>query len=262
MLPEALQAVLKQRPLGLAFDIDGTLSPIAPTPAEARLYPGIAESLRQASSYASVSIVTGRSIATGSGMVGVETLTYSGTNGLEWSSDFARNVQILPAAQPYLEPSQRVMDLAERELGNEPGILIERKVLGGAIHFRLAPDPIQARQRVLAVLEEPVRQAGLYLGEGKLMLEVRLGLATKGTALRHLVEQQQLRGIVFAGDDWTDLDAIMEIKKLRQHNLTAYGIVVQHHDTPPALVEHADYAVPEVSGMAELLREIVALLQR
>lgn len=263
MLPQALQAVLKQRPVGLVFDIDGTLSPIAPTPGEARLYPGIAQSLRRASEHAEVAIVTGRAVASGAAMVNVEGLTYIGTHGLEWSTGLPseHSIQLLPEAQPYIQPGNHLLDLAERELGQLPGILIERKVIGGAIHYRNAPDPEQVRQRVLAVLEEPTRQVNMRLSEGKMMTEVRVPIAAnKGAALRNFVRQKQLRGVVFAGDDTTDLDAMLEIERLRAEGWAAYAIVVQHADTPPTLLEHADYAVQGVENMAESLRAMVDLL--
>ena len=71
-----------------------------------------------------------------------------------------------------------------------------------------------------------------------------------------------LRGIIFAGDDRTDLDAIMEISRLRQQGIAALAIVVQHSDTLPALLEHADLIVQGVDCMAELLRQIVASLSK
>ncbi len=86
MLTTKLQAVLSRRPLGLVLDIDGTLSPIAPTPAEARLYPGVKELLEQAKAQAHVAIMTGRAIEDGAAMVSIEGLTYIGTHGLEWSA--------------------------------------------------------------------------------------------------------------------------------------------------------------------------------
>jgi trehalose-6-phosphatase len=57
-----LQTILAQRPLGLVFDIDVTLSPIAPTPEEARLYPGVVSLLERAREHAHIAIVTGRAI--------------------------------------------------------------------------------------------------------------------------------------------------------------------------------------------------------
>src|SRR5579859_2516500 len=262
-VPPQLQAVLEQRPLGLVFDIDGTLSPFAPTPEEARLYPGVADLLARAAQQAHVAIMTGRGIDSGANLVNVEGLTYIGTHGLEWSEGLPQThtVQIAPEAMAYLEAGQRVLDLAERELQDLPGCLVERKRIGGTIHYRRCPDPVQARQRILAALEEPMRQANMKISEGKLAIEVRTPLAIdKGRGLRRFAQQFDLHGVVFAGDDRTDLDAIMEIKRLRQDGLAACAIAVQHIDTLPELLENADMVVQEVPGMVQLLRGVVELL--
>lgn len=266
MLPAQLQTVLTQQPLGLAFDIDGTLSPIAPTPEAACLYTGVADLLTKAQTRAHVAIMTGRAVNDGAAMVNVEGLTYIGTHGLEWSDGLPTThpVQLDPAALPYVEPGKQLLDLAEQHFGNSSegeGIIVQRKRVGGSLHYRLAPDPEQARQRILALLEEPARRMHMRLGEGKRVIEVLVPLAiNKGYALRHYVEAHHLRGIVFAGDDRTDLDAVREIERLRQEGRAAFSIVVRHSDTLPELLAHADYIVDEVEGMAQLLAEMVATL--
>jgi trehalose 6-phosphate phosphatase len=83
----------------------------------------------------------------------------------------------------------------------------------------------------------------------------------KGKALRQFVQRCALQSIVFAGDDRTDLDAVVEITKMRKEGILAVSIVVQHHDTLPDLLEMADIVVQGVPGMVELLREIVEVLE-
>ncbi|GAC1365226.1 MAG: trehalose-phosphatase [Ktedonobacteraceae bacterium] len=264
MIAEALHAVLLQRPLGLVFDIDGTLSPMAPTPGEARLYPGVAELLQQEQQYAHVGIVTGRAILDGARLVNVEGLTYVGTHGLEWSAGLPTThpVELLPEARPYIEPGKHLLDLAERELVPAiPSLLVQRKLVGGSLHYRLAADPEQARELILATLKEPAAQANMLIDEGKRVIEVLAPLTTnKGTAMRRFVNQFGLRAIIFAGDDRTDLNGLLELEKLRQEGYATLGIAVQHHDTPPAILEHADIVVQEVAGMVQLMQEINAFL--
>jgi trehalose 6-phosphate phosphatase len=259
----SIQSVLSRRPLGLVFDIDGTLSPIAPTPEEAQLYPGVKELLEQAKAYAHIAIMTGREIEDGAAMVGVEGLTYIGTHGLEWSDGLPdqHRVEIVPAALAYREPGTHLLDLVEQHLPELPGVIVQRKRIGGTLHYRLAPDPEQARQKILAILEKPARQLNMHLSEGKRMIEVRVPLAIdKGQALRQYVQRLSLQGVLFAGDDRTDLDAVQETPRLRSKGISALSIVVQHQDTLPILLERADLVVPEVDGMAALLRQIVAIL--
>ena len=74
------------------------------------------------------------------------------------------------------------------------------------------------------------------------------------------MQRLNLHSVIFAGDDRTDLDAVMEISRLRNDGIAALSIVVQHADTLPELLEPADIVVQGVEGMVQLLREIVAML--
>jgi trehalose 6-phosphate phosphatase len=259
-----LQKVLKQHPVGLVFDIDGTLSPIAPTPDDARLYPHVTNLLRQASEHAHVAIMTGRTINNGAAMVNVEGLTYIGTHGLEWSNGLPtkHSVRIDPEAEAYIEPSKILLDLADQNLTHLPGLLVERKFVGGSIHYRLCSNPEEARQTILALLQEPAKQFNLLLSEGKRVIEIKAPVSmNKGKAIRRFTQIFALRAIVFAGDDRTDLDAIMEVASLKKEGIAGLSIVVQHFDTLKLLLENADIIVQEVEGMVELLQVIVENLK-
>ena len=122
----------------------------------------------------------------------------------------------------------------------------------------LADNRIGAR----AVLREPASELNFYLSEGKCVIDLKPLLPlNKGTELRSFARRHQLAGLLFAGDDRTDLDAVLEIARLRQDGLQAAAIVVQATDTLPALLEHADMVVQGVEGMARLLNQIVAHLR-
>jgi trehalose 6-phosphate phosphatase len=259
-------SVLSQRPLGLVFDIDGTLSPIAPTPDMARLHPEAAPLLERARDCAGVhvAILTGRAVEVGATLVNVPGLTYIGTHGLEWSDGLptSMSVQLAAGVSAYIEPGAQLLDLAARELAGVPGILIERKRVGGTIHYRLAPQPEQARARILAQLQEPARRLNLRLSEGKRMVEIQPPLRiNKGEALREFAQRFALRGVLFAGDDRTDLDALNALATLHANGLATLGIAVKHPDTPPELLQRADMVVEGVEGMVQLLREIVQNLE-
>ena len=102
----------------------------------------------------------------------------------------------------------------------------------------------------------------MRLSEGKFALEIRVPLPIhKGQAIRHFGERYGLNAIIFAGDDRTDLDAVIEITRMRREGISALSIVVQHHDTLPELLAQADIVVQEVPGMVELFREIVTILE-
>ncbi|HLZ80195.1 MAG TPA: trehalose-phosphatase [Ktedonobacteraceae bacterium] len=260
-----LKIVLAQRPLGLIFDIDGTLSPMAPTSDEARLYPGVVPLLERLSERAHVAIMTGRAIDDGARLVNVDGLTYIGTHGLEWCDGLPslHRVEIVPEALQYIEPGTFLLDLVEKDLPNLPGVYVQRKHVGGTLHYRLSSDPEGSRMGILAILEEPARRLNMRLREGRMMVEVLAPLAVnKGQALRRFVEHFRAQGVVFAGDDLTDLDAVLEVGQLRAEKKVIAGlsVVVQHADTLPEMLEHADVVVQEVAGMVNLLRDMVDIL--
>ncbi len=258
-----LQHILTSRPLGLAFDIDGTLSPITSTPGAARLYPGVAEALEQLKQYAHIAILTGRAVENGAALVNVEGLTYIGTHGAEWSEGLPAShpIQMSNEALGYIKPGQKLLNLAEKRLAHQPGLFVEHKRLGGSVHYRLAPNPRQARQKILDILREPAREYHFLLSEGKRVVDIKPAIAVnKGKALRNFVRRFHLKSVLFAGDDRTDLDAVLEIERLKQAGLQAASVAVQSVDTPPDLLEHADIVVQGVEGMARLLHEITGQL--
>lgn len=265
MLSADIQNVLKQQPLGLLFDIDGTLSKLAPTPEEAHLYPGVAELLKQAMQVAQVGIVTGRGITDGARMVDLEGLTYVGTHGLEWSEGLptTHEVKLVPEAIAYIEPGKYLLDLVEERLAEFPGVIVQRKKVGGTVHYRLARDPEETRVRLLTFLQEPAARVGMKIAEAKRAVEVLAPLTiNKGYALRRYVEEKGLRGVVFAGDDRTDLYAVRAIKQLQKENFAGHAIVVEQQDTLPELLAEADSIVQGVEGMVKKLAEIVSYLVR
>lgn len=235
------------------------------TPDTAQLWPGVAENLERAKRHAHVAMLTGRAAQDGGHIVNIEGLTYIGTHGLEWSSGLptAQTVQLLPEAQIYAEPGKYLFDLLEQHLNDLPGVILQRKGIGGSVHYRLSPNLEQTRAHLFKLLEEPARRLQMRLGEGRGIIEILAPLnVNKGKALRRYVQRFDLQGVIFAGDDRTDLDAVLEVKQLRQEGLAALSIIVQHADTLPALLEHGDIIVNDVEGMAEQLHTIVALLEQ
>lgn len=265
MLLPTMQSVLSQRPLGLALDFDGTLSPIAPTAEGARLYPGARELLERAQRQARVAIMTGRAIDDGAKKINVEGLTYIGTHGLEWSEGlpWTHPVAIDEEALAYAAPGKYLLDLVEQHEGELPGVYVQRKRIGGTLHYRLASDPEETRQKLLAILAEPARRVNMSLSEGKRMVEVRVPLAIdKGQALLRFARRYNLRGVLFAGDDRTDLDAVLAIPRLRAEGIAALSVGVQHPETPPELLHAADLVVQGVPAMIALLAEAVEWLEQ
>src|SRR5919112_3087625 len=260
----ACMEVLRQTPSALVTDIDGTVSPIAPTPAEAMVDPGAKAALALlAERLAAVGVVSGRAPQDGAAMVGLPELIYVGNHGLE---RIARGTPwthpVAAAAQPSIAAALAEIESAARTLADVPWLLFENKGVTGTIHYRLAPDQIAAAALLEPLARAAATQYGLRLTLGRMIFEVRPALAVnKGTAIRELVQDLGLGGIVFFGDDVTDVDAFRALRELREAGEAAtLRVGVLGPDTSPAVLAEIDMSVDGVPACAATLIALAARL--
>ena len=112
----------------LFCDIDGTISPIAPTPAEAHVPDAFRELLAAlVGRIGLVAFVTGRGLEDGRRMIPLDGAAYVGTHGLEtMAADGSRWVE--PQAERYVAGIREVAEAAARDLDCEAlGVVIEDK---------------------------------------------------------------------------------------------------------------------------------------
>lgn len=199
--------------LACFLDYDGTLAAIAPTPEDARPWPGTTELLGclVRAPATEVTIVSGRTIADLRRQLDVPGLGYIGIHGLEWarpgSSTIARAEAAIAGAA--LLPDVR-RELAQR-VGGLPGVRLEDKGVAVACHYRLARrnDARRAREAVEALVEQH-RQRGATLTalHGHEVSEIRPAGVDKGrTVLALLAGRTPPPLVLYMGDDRTDEDA-------------------------------------------------------
>lgn len=253
-------ATLRRAPAGLVTDVDGTVSAIAATPGEATVDPTARAALRRlAERLAVVAVVSGRAAAAGAAMVGVPDLVYVGNHGME------RSHRGVPWANPAAAAGAKGLSaaLAEvtagaRSAGHAEGMLIEDKGLSGTVHYRLAPDPEAARAALLPLAVEAAARHGLVVTEGRLIVELRPNVVVnKGTAIVDLVAEHRLRGVVFLGDDLTDVDGFVALRALREAGeVDTLRVGVLGAETPARVREEIDVAVRGVPACAALLAAV------
>jgi len=185
--------------------------------------------------YALVACVSGRAGDDARSIVGVPELTYVGNHGLE----------LEPAAEEWtarLESFLAAVDWPRTE----------NKGLTASLHYRDAPDEAAAR-RELDEIAERARAAGLFARYGRKVLELVPPLeASKGTAVRHLLETRGLQRGLYAGDDTTDLDAFAALEGLE----VGVRVAVASPEGPHALRERADIVLRSQHEVVGLLREL------
>ena len=247
---DVIAEALKEGDFGLLSDFDGTLSRIAPTPAQAAISPRARRCLSALSPCLKlVAVISGRSLEDIRDMVGLENITYVGNHGLElWvdgkvetTGDAAVFRRRLDEARAAVEPMLR-----------EDGVLLEDKGASATIHYRLSRQPQQIEARLLERLE---KIGGLRLMKGKMSLNIIPPLAvSKGSITEELVRRFKLKSAVYLGDDVTDIDAFKALKIASlKPGFKGFAIAVTGDEAPPELAEEADYTLSGIGAVERFL---------
>lgn len=228
-LPDALTALddLAARRPAVFFDFDGTLSDIVNDPDAAVPVEGATEALRQLAARCPVAVLSGRDLADVTKRVGVQDIWYAGSHGFELTAPDGAHHQNEDAAAaiPVLEAAAG--ELRER-LGPIPGVVVEHKRFGVAVHYRNA-----GRDRVgevAAAVRAAGRRDGLRVTTGREVIELRPDLDwDKGKTLRWVLDhltgaESGPRTPVYLGDDITDEDAFDAVRD------GGVPILVRHSD--------------------------------
>ncbi|MEY8017908.1 trehalose-phosphatase [Mycobacterium servetii] len=214
-LPDAAQALDPPSNPAVFYDFDGTLSDIVDDPDAARPIAGATTALQKLAARCPVAVLSGRDLADVTRRVGVPGIWYAGSHGFELTAPDGTHHQNddAAAAIPVLE--RAAAQLRER-LGPIPGVMVEHKRFGVAVHYRNAP-----RDRVgevAAAVRAAGRHSALRVTTGREVIELRPDLDwDKGKTLRWVLEHLHLAGSgaltpIYLGDDITDEDAFDAVR--------------------------------------------------
>ena len=223
---------------GLFRDFDGVLAPIVDRPEDAVPPPETRTELeRLVAKYVLVAVVSGRAGDDVRARLGVEGVVCVGSHGLELEPQadrWRRTLAAFAADAPWPPPE------------------IEPKGLSVAFHFRGRNDEEQA-VRELDAIAESARDEGLVARYGRKILEVLPPVGShKGTAVRRLLEERELRRALAAGDDTTDLDSFAALTGLE----LAVRVAVASAEAPSALLDAADLVVESTDEFLAILRRL------
>ena len=200
----------RARGLVAVFDVDGTLAPIAPTPADARVPRGTRQALNRLARRRDtlVGIVSGRPLTQLEGLVG-SGFWLAGLHGAVRRSPGGR-VARLWTAEVGRTGALLARTLAA-SLHDVPGVLVEPKGPVVAVHVRAASPAGRARVRNLVSRARPDRWSLL---EGRRVFELRPdGLPRKGDAVQWIAARRPGAAILYVGDDATDEDAFHTLRR-------------------------------------------------
>ena len=182
------------------LDLDGTIAEITEHPDDVCVQPAtlrLLEALIDESNGA-LAVISGRELSAIDRLLHPLKLPAAGVHGLE-RRDAAG---VLHGPQPIeLQPISFVF---EKALGDETGVIIERKPGAVAVHYRSRPD---LERRCCEIVNEVLGQRGdVRLIHGKMVFEILQKGADKGSVINAFLKEPPFQGRIpiFAGDDVTD----------------------------------------------------------
>jgi trehalose 6-phosphate phosphatase len=248
-----LHLVIEHSPAGILTDIDGTISRIAPHPESAEVDEAARLALsRLSDSLALVGAITGRAANDAYRLVSLDNLVYSGNHGMElWRNG---HLEQSPLATQYVPQIEEMLKDFQTQCTLE-GLYLENKGLTASIHYREAVDPETTSAQILSIIGQLAKRYDVVVTQGRMVIELRPPVElSKGTSVIELIEEYDLRSAAFLGDDLTDVDAFVALRKRREETGGHfYGIGVTGDATPTAVFENADALVEGVDGVVELL---------
>jgi trehalose 6-phosphate phosphatase len=244
---ERALSILRRAPAAFVTDIDGTISAIVSRPEDASVEEPTRDGLRRlARRLALVAVITAREEAVARSMVGVESLTYVGNYALNNGSvpwDLNDGVERLKAAVRPL-------------LLQLPCVTLEEKGIAFSLHYRNCIEE-GVRERLLSGIRSVANVSGAKLLEGKQVIEVvPASLPDKGVALARLLDAHSIDGVVFTGDDLSDIDAFREVRRR-----SGLAIAVVDRETPVAVREAADIELGGVGAVAAFMDKLAGTLE-
>ena len=240
---EAL-ATLSADPMrtGIFVDFDGTLSAIVDHPEEARLVDGAREVLEDlAKTFAVVAVVSGRALEDLRTRVKARGVLHAGAYGRERSDQTMRR---------RTEGWETVAFAARAAVSRLPGVVLERKGAGIALHHRGAPE---LRDQVEAIARTLADEYSLDVKPGRMVFELVVPGPGKGDAIAALIDQRGIDRALVAGDDWGDLEGFVA---LRASGVDAVIVAVASDEAPPGLTDPADIVVSGPSQLVDLLARL------
>jgi len=204
----AFAALSSARQPLLFLDLDGTLAPFVDRPEDARVPARTRHAiatLRRTG--ARVVLVSGRSVAQVRHVARFPVDAILGDHGGRYSV----NAQVRPLLQAgeatFVAAARRV----HQRLKGRPGVRLEVKDRSLAVHLRVAEGRERQEQRAIAAL---LRAEGLRTLLGHRVVDGQLPGVDKGRGvLRWLERERGADAVLYAGDDTTDEDAFVALRR-------------------------------------------------
>lgn len=236
-------------------DIDGTISEIAPTPEDAIVTESMrSELIKIKENFGLLAVISGRSAHNAQKMVGIEDILYVGNHGLEYI--FNEEYQVADEVKKYLPQIKKSAAKINEELCNIPDILFEDKEICYSIHFRQCNEPEHVREEIIKSIKKSPESKNLQISEGRKLVELKPPSSyDKGTIIHRIIEDHNLRKVIYLGDDITDFDAFKKLKELENKGkIQGTSILVVSSEIPNYVKNSALFFVYNVNDVLKFFR--------
>ena len=197
----------------LFLDIDGTLLDIRDRPDDVAASEDLLQMLDALSARlgGALSLISGRSIADIDRVFAPARFPAAGSHGAEVRLHPQDEVETATATLP----DDVVLELADFAAAHE-GLLLEHKLGGASLHYRMAPELLEPCRRLVDGLMDRVGQ-DFRLIPGKMVFELAPRSHNKGQAIAAMMEREPFAGRrpVFVGDDVTDEDGFRAVNDMQ-----------------------------------------------
>lgn len=255
--------VLQRNPAGLFTDIDGTISHVARVPSEAFVAESARDSLRMLGSVISiVGAITGRGAEDAAGMLGLEGTVVIGNHGYERLQGGERLIH--PSAlgsRASVSACSRAIAAIVDTTPRLAGVVVENKDLSASVHYRLVEDQGRTVELLRQLVQSIAELHELNVTDGKLVIEIRpRAVVNKGTAINDIALELSLTGVVYLGDDVTDVDAFRALKSLASADTACLSVGIVSAETHALVLDSADLLIDGVDGCVALLAGVTRRL--
>jgi len=249
-----IEEILRRSPFGLITDVDGTISPTAPTPQQAKISPLCQHYLSDlCNRMALIAAISGRPAIEIKDMIKIDGMVYIGNHCLErWSGSRS---ELTENAQDYSTLIKTVTDELTPLL-SIAGIIIENKGVTATVHYRICPEPQSVEREILKAVGALSQSKELRIVRGKMSINILPAAdMNKGTATLDLIREYNLQGAIYLGDEITDVDAFKAVHAAsRDTDFSGLAIGVVGQETLEEVLTESDFTLNGVSDVEGFLK--------
>jgi len=196
----------------LFLDVDGTLLELADHPGAVFVDPSLMRLLERlrAAAHGAIALVSGRTVADLDRLFGAPQFPLAGMHGCE-RRDAGGFLHVAPVALAQLAEVRAGL---QRLVQRHPGLLLEDKGAGLALHFLRARELEHEVRAEVAMLAAPLVPEFALL-DGHAVIEIKPAAHTKDSAVSAFMEEAPFRGRrpIFIGDDQTDYGGFAAVRR-------------------------------------------------